>query len=104
VSGLPVVIERVRTVRPPTKRQLEVAELISAGASVEDVAEVLGLLRAGVRWHVEQLAALIPGDLPPRLKVIAWYRGAPRYVLENPRVTPGMRLAEALRAPPPAKK
>lgn len=100
MKGIAVTIDRVPTLKPPTARQLEIAARIADNASFDEVARELGVERATIRFHVETLARKIPGDLPYRLRVLAWYRGAPRYVLENSlanaRITSGMRLSEAL--------
>lgn len=66
-----------------TKAQFKVCELLSTGLSVEQVAAKLKVGTTTVKFHVAEAATRIPGDLPARFKLIAWYRGATRQVLEG---------------------
>lgn len=75
-------VVRVKCIPPLTKTQLRVAELLSLGDSVERVAKKLNVGTTTVKFHVREAASRIPGDLPPRFKIIAWYRGAALSVLE----------------------
>ena len=56
-----------------TDRQLEVATLVAEGKSNKAIARALGLSRHTVRNHVVRVAERIPGDGPPRLKIMRWY-------------------------------
>ena len=92
-----VVLERVALARPITPHQLHVAELLAAGWTYARIATEMGTHKVTVKSHVEQMASRIPGDLSAKLRVIAWFRGAPRYVLEGaPPPTPALQLQQAL--------
>lgn len=56
-----------------TDRQLQVAELVAEGRSTKAIARILGLSRHTVRNHIVRVAARLPGDGPPRLKIMRWY-------------------------------
>ena len=56
-----------------TDRQFEIAALVAAGLSNKAIARILGLSRHTVRNHVVRVAARIPGDGPPRLRIMRWY-------------------------------
>lgn len=64
-----------------TRREAQVAELIGRGLSVSQVAEGLGLQRTSALDYVYRVASKIPGDLPQRGKIMAWWRGAEITVL-----------------------
>ena len=56
-----------------TDRQVEIAELVAAGKSTKAIARVLGRSPHTVKNHIERMAERIPGDGPPRAKIIRWY-------------------------------
>ena len=56
-----------------TERQLEVATLVAAGLSNKAIARALGISPHTARNHVVRVAARIPGDGPPRLKIMRWW-------------------------------
>jgi hypothetical protein len=48
-----------------------------------DIASELHITRGMVRWHLNRIAARLPGDLPAKVRVMAWARGATLDVLEG---------------------
>jgi hypothetical protein len=55
--------------------------MLAEGWSYEDGARMMGLEYETFVRHIKDGAARLPGDLPPRLRAIAWYRGASADVL-----------------------
>lgn len=91
---------RTPVMPPLTSRQVEVAQLLSDGHSPEEVAVVLGIKAITVRYHITEATRNIPGDLPPRQRLVAWVRGAGLEVLDRPAgaaLRCAMRLAKKRR-------
>lgn len=89
---------RVPCTPPLTPVQFKVAALLSGGHSVEGVAQLLHVSISTVKFHVRQAADRVPGDLPPRFRLIAWYRKAPLSVLHMQQpLSSAHALKEALR-------
>ena len=83
---------------PLTPVQFKVAALLGSGHTVEDAARALKVSLSTVKFHVRQAADRIPGDLPPRFRLIAWYRKAPLSVLHMQQpLSSASALKEALR-------
>lgn len=56
-----------------TDREHEVAALLACGLSHKRVANRLGLSTATVGVHVHNIAARIPGNGNPTVKVVVWW-------------------------------
>ncbi len=76
--------ERIAIDSPLTARQEHVAEMLSDGLSLREIADVLGVQEITVRWHLNQAAAKVPGDLPRRVRLVLWWRGASQDLLAVP--------------------
>lgn len=68
---------RVPTLRPFTRRELEVAQLLGEGLHTPQIANRLRLRRWTVESYVRSAASKLPGDLPARARLAVWWRGAP---------------------------
>lgn len=68
-------IRRVATARPLSNTQRAVAALLSLGHTAAGIGERLGCKPSTVRWHIEQAADRIPGNLEAKHRLIVWYRG-----------------------------
>lgn len=66
---------------PLAPMQFVVATLAGIGRTNEEIADLLGLTIDTIKTHILVAGRKIPGDLPPRLKVVAWARGATLEVL-----------------------
>lgn len=55
-----------------TERQLEVARLVAEGKSNKRIARELGVSVETVKAHVRDAAARMPGDGPPRYRVLVF--------------------------------
>lgn len=56
-----------------TPRQAEVAGLVARGLSTKAIAQETGLAVPTVKEYIKQAAGRIPGDTPPRHKLILWF-------------------------------
>ncbi len=54
-------------------RQAQVAELVARGLPDKRIAAEMGLSIETVRVHVQAAAAKVPGDTPPRHKLLLWF-------------------------------
>ena len=72
---------RASTHQPLTRREFQVAELVGRGFRISTVARVLSVKHTTALGIMTRLADKIPGDLPPRGRIMAWWRGAPIEVL-----------------------
>ena len=72
---------RVKTTRPLTPKQEHIVVLLDQGFTYPEIGEQLGIHSRSVKGHVERIARVIPGLLPARAKVVAWWRGAPAETL-----------------------
>lgn len=97
IPTLHAPMPRAPLTRAPSRSQEACALFIALGYSYESAAELLSIKPSTVRYHVLKLAAKIGGDLPPRLRVLVWMRGATSEVLtgELLRDTMERRLQEA---------
>ena len=68
---------------PLTRAEAAVALLVANGHADADVADQLGHSLNTARFHIKNAAKKIPGDLPAKMKVICWVRGAPLQVLNG---------------------
>lgn len=77
-------MERAPTTKPLSPMQTVVGTLAALGLSHEEIRKELhlGSLRT-VRYHLNEAAKRIPGDLPAEQRVVAWMRGASLDVLEG---------------------
>ncbi|MGH3428489.1 MAG: helix-turn-helix transcriptional regulator [Mycobacteriales bacterium] len=73
--------DRVVLDPPLAPMQLVCVTLAALGYSAEETAEFLRISVDTARSHIWSAGEKIPGDLPPRLKGIAWARGATMEVL-----------------------
>ena len=89
-----VLIERVPA--PVTERQLRVIELLESGLTTPETAAALDVGENTVHWHIKEAAKVVPGDLAAAARLIAWYRGAPLYVLERLADTQARELRAAV--------
>lgn len=82
------VIERIPTYAPVSDMQFVVALMYSAAPPMHmnAIARELGVEHCTIKYHIQQLARKIPGDLPPAERVRAWIRGATEGVLYGDRV------------------
>lgn len=55
-----------------TPREEEVVSLLVRGLSQKRIASRLGITRSTVNTYVQRVAAKIPGELDPRLRIIYW--------------------------------
>ena len=94
-AAVDVGVERARCIPPLTARQTRIAELLSDGYTPGEIARGLCIAEITVRYHIEQAARRIAGDLPPRSRVVMWWRGATREMLLGP---PGASLRLAIYA------
>lgn len=65
---------------PMTAREQQVAELVARGLYIRQIADALDLERRTVEAYVASAASKLPGDLPPRARLMVWIRGGPREV------------------------
>lgn len=97
------IVVRVPCLAPLSRQQLATAALLSEGWQLETIAEMMGIDYTTVSYHANEGAARIPGDLPRRSRLMAWYRGAPLSVLRRPgamdsgEVPPALTRAGALK-------
>ena len=56
-----------------TTRQKQIAELVGQGMSRKAIAREVGISPSTVKDHVERAAAQLPGNTPPRHKLILWF-------------------------------
>ncbi|MGH7634417.1 MAG: hypothetical protein ACRENC_11855 [Gemmatimonadaceae bacterium] len=85
-------------VRPLSPAQMTAAKILADGWSYRQAAQLMGVTYGTFVGHVNDAAFRIPGDLPPRLRVIAWWRGATAAVLgvwRHEAVTRSTTLSEA---------
>ena len=54
-------------------RQHEVAALVAEGKSNKAIARSLGITHGTVRQYLVRIAKRLPGDGPPRWRIMAWY-------------------------------
>lgn len=72
---------RVPLARPLTERQLLVAACLGEGYTTRHTAALLACTERTIRFHVRRAAEKIPGDLPPMIRLVVWYRGGDMVVL-----------------------
>ena len=72
---------RVPALTPLSPAQLTAAMIVGEGWNYGDGARLMGVEYSTFVSHVVAAGAKLPGDLPPRLRVIAWWRGASAEVL-----------------------
>ncbi len=60
---------------------MAVAHLLAQGAGRAEIGQQLRLPPRTVDFYLDQLAAVIPGDLPRTCRIVTWYRGATLAVL-----------------------
>lgn len=56
-----------------TERQAAVAELVACGLSDKAIGTDLGISVETVRYHLEEIAARVPGSGRPRYKCVVWF-------------------------------
>lgn len=76
-------IEWVPLFKPLTRAQQAVVAGLARGASYEDLAHWLGVKPRTIRFHAEEAATKIPGNLPPQIRCMMWARGATVDMLEG---------------------
>ena len=75
--------KRIELSQPLTTAEEHAVALMSRGLNYEEIAETLGVVKRTVEAHISHAAAKIPGELPPKLRVVAWYRGGKTYNLPS---------------------
>lgn len=60
---------------------MAVAHLLAQGAPRAEIGRQLRLTPRLVEFRLDQLSAVIPGDLPRTCRIVTWYRGATLAVL-----------------------
>ena len=75
---------RVAPLSPLTPGQLAVVAVLAEGYSHVEAAEVLGVEVCTIFRQIHLAARKVPGDLRPRDRLVAWWRGAPQSVLGYP--------------------
>lgn len=76
-------MERIPPQRPLTPLQVTIATLVGINMANRDIARELHITHATLRWHLNRIAKRLPGDLPAKVRVMAWVRGATLDVLEG---------------------
>lgn len=69
-------VERVQPLEPFTTEEKLVVMLAVLGHPYAEIAKRLHITTASARYLTAQAAAKIPGDLPKRIKLLFWWRGA----------------------------
>lgn len=69
-------IERVPTLEPFTVMEKLVTALVARNCSYKEVGKRLSISHQNAKWHADNAAAKIPGDLPTQCKLTFWWRGA----------------------------
>lgn len=77
------VVERVPTLAQLTEMQFIVAVLLGCNKDYNEIAAELKIERSTVKYHAEEAAKKVVGDLPCAVKLAVWARGASRDVLEG---------------------
>lgn len=67
--------DRVAPSQPLTSTEEQVAGLLSQGLGFEEIGEIMHISMRTARAHLANAGKKIAGDLPLRLRVIAWFRG-----------------------------
>ncbi len=62
-------------VRPFTRKQSAVVQLITHHHTYEAIGRALNMSPATAKAHAEDAAAKIPGTLPTKAKICVWARG-----------------------------
>lgn len=78
-----IVIERVPTRAKLTAMQFACCVLAGLNRTYQEMADELLIASSTARYHIEEAARKIPGDLPALAKCGIWARGATREVLEG---------------------
>lgn len=82
-----LTVPRAPLIQPLSCREERIVELVAAGLRVREIARQLARRESTVIRHVTNAAAKIPGDLPPRARIMAWWRGASLFVLAGERAS-----------------
>ena len=82
-TGRMFAVVLVPCMPPLSRAQLTVARLLSAGLSHEEIAHRIGTTVKTVRWFIGEAGRRIPGTVKGSHKLIMWYRGATRAMLEG---------------------
>lgn len=78
-----VAVERVPTIGKLSDMQFAVTLLAGHGMNYREMAEVLKVEPSTAKYHAEEAAKKIPGDLGTLTKLAMWARGAPMSVLDG---------------------
>jgi DNA-binding NarL/FixJ family response regulator len=68
---------------PMTRAQQAVVAALARNAEYDEIARWLSVKERTVRYHVGEAARKIPGNLPPKMRIIMWARGATIDMLEG---------------------
>lgn len=68
--------KRVALARPFTPTEEVVVELIGRRLNLTQIGVKLGLTKNAVNFHISRAAGKIPGELPRKVRILLWYRGA----------------------------
>lgn len=66
---------RSPTIRALTDREEHVVELVAQGLTSKEIGSRLGISPRTAEAHVSRAAAKLPGNLPPRVRLICWWQG-----------------------------
>lgn len=76
---------RVPPSRPLTPAERVIADALAGPAVTNrEIATTLGISSLTVKNHIERIALKLPGDLPAKMRVTLWARGAPAHLLGQP--------------------
>lgn len=79
----PPEVVRVPTIGRLSDMQYVVTSLVGINLNYRQIAAELSIEPSTAKYHAEEAAKKIPGDLPTQAKLAAWVRGASLDVLEG---------------------
>jgi DNA-binding CsgD family transcriptional regulator len=83
LAQIPVRNVRAQTIKPVTRRQIEVIKLLSDGLSHKEIAAQRGVSISTVRNLITEAGLRVPGAGSPSVRLVYWYRGATAELLEG---------------------
>lgn len=91
------LVIRVPALQPLSPAQLAAVKILADGWSYDEGAQLMGVTYGTFVGHINDAAHRLPGTFPPRLKCVAWWRGATAAVLgaAHQRPTRSTTLSEA---------
>ena len=76
-------MKRVQPRKPWSMMQKLVAILVGRGHRYNEIATRLSIAPTTVKYYAEEAARRLPGDLPPKWRLVFWWRGATEEQLEG---------------------